>query len=191
MRVIDVVNDMLGTMGEAPLNSLSDAHAFKGAAQRVLNRVNNAVQARGWWFNRENFTGTPELNTGKIYLPTDTIGIRGTHIQRGRTLYDPVKGTDVFTEDQKLVLIRLVPFEDLPEVAASYIAAAAVSRFQSDYDGDSTKARELSGVAATTKALAEAEETRQAKANLIYSNDKLMTIKASIYRLGSTRLRMR
>lgn len=191
MRVIDVVNDMLGTMGEAPLNSLSDAHSFKGAAQRVLNRENRTIQSNGWWYNREVFTGTPELNTGKIYLPTDTIGIRGNYIQRGRVLYDPVEGTDVFTSPQTVVLIRLIQFEDLPEIAASHIASAAVARFQSDYDGDSTKSRELGMLAAANAANAQAEETRQVRANLITANDKLMTIKASVYRLGSTRLRMR
>jgi hypothetical protein len=183
MRIIDVVNDMLGTMGEAPLNSLNDSHNMKGAAQRILARFNKNIQAEGWWYNREKFTALPELNTGKIYLPSDTIGVRGDFIQRGRVLYDPAKGTDVFTQPQTFQLLRLVPFEDLPEIAAAYIAAAAVLRFQSDYDGDSTKTRELTLLAMAAKTEAKAEETRQVRGNLIWANPKLMEIKATAHRL--------
>lgn len=187
MRILDVVNDMLGTMGEVPLNSLSDPHSFKGAALRALNKHDRAIQARGWWYNKEVFVGQPELSTGKIYLPTDTIAVRTDKrklVQRGRTLYDTEKGTDIFTDAQTIVLIRLVPFEDLPESVAAYIAAVATHRFQIDYDGDSTKAAQLAQHIADTRSEARADDIRNSRANLIESNVRLQYIKSKVRQVG-------
>jgi len=180
MQIIDVVNDCLGSMGEAPLNSLSDPHRFRGAAQRTLERYNRRLQSRGWWFNRETLTLDPGALDSNIYLPGDTIAVRDLDTgvaQRGDRLYNLETGDYVFTAPVEVTLIRLVPFDEVPEVVAQYIAAAAVAKFQTLYDGDTAKARDLKEDRDIAQIEATAQETRESRANMIHSNLRLQRIK--------------
>lgn len=191
MEVLDVVNECLGTMGESPLNSLEDPHDFNGPAQNLLGKLNRSVQAKGWWFNRERIKLAPSALDGGIYLPGDFIAVRvprdphtgRSHrsiTQRGRRLYDVDGGTYTFTEPLEVDLIRLVPFEDLPEQAASHIAATTVLQFQSLYDGDTAKGRELQGRITGTDGTfiaLKSEEIRNAQPNLLESNYRLQRLK--------------
>lgn len=192
MLILDVVNEMLGTMGEAPLNSLNDSHTYLGAAQAKLAKMNSAVQSRGWWFNTEDLTLAPSALDSSIYLPGDYISVtvprdRTTGastrniVTRGRRLYDVTGGTYVFASPVRVYLKRLVPFEELPELAAQHIAAKAVLQFQSEYDGDTAKSRELRDRvegAEGTRLLLEREQTRNSQANMLESNVRLQRLKS-------------
>lgn len=193
MQKLNVVNDMLGTMGEAPLNSLTDSHEFRGSCLRVLDQVSRRVQARGWYFNREKKTLSPQPSNGHIVLSNDILEVRADPywtdsnltgvVKRGSRLYNTDGGTYVFDKDVDCILIRLVQFEDLPEVAAQHIAATAVASFQRSYDGDSTKTRQLTmesidqSTDQGTLLELRAEEIRQAKANMLRNNVPLQNIK--------------
>lgn len=181
MLTLDVVNECLGTMGEVPLNTLAEPHAFKGAILQLLTKYDKTCQATGWWYNRENLTLKLSALDNKIYLPGDTISVRPCNprvVQRGRVLYDTENATPVFTEDQDVVLIRRVPFDELPESVANYIGAKTVLRFQAVYDGDSQKTRELEGQLRLAYIELRADETRNTKANLIEANVRLQQIKS-------------
>lgn len=183
MLILTVVNNCLGTMGEAPLNAIDDPHPYRAACISILNTVNREFQARGWWFNREQLTLAVGALDSSIYLPGDTINVRTADrniVQRYRRLYNLDGGTYVFTEDQDVELVRLVPFEEAPELFAAYAAAETVIRFQKRYDGDSTKTRQLQDEQRDARIAVTAEETRQVKANLIESNVRLSYIKSSI-----------
>lgn len=183
MQTLTVINDCLGTMGELPLNAVDDPHPYRGACVSFLTKANRELQARGWTFNREQLTLQPSAIDSGIYLPGDTINVRAsvaTYVQRGRRLYDTSKGSYVFTKDVDVVLVRLVPFEDLPELFAAYVAAETVLRFQNRYDGDSTKTRRLEDERDAARREAGAEETRQVQANLIDSNARLSFIKSRV-----------
>lgn len=183
MQTLDVINEMLGTMGEAPINTLEDPHTFRGACLSTLTRVSRRIQAKGWWFNMETLTLPPSALDSTIYLPGDYISVRCPTrdvIQRGRRLYDLSVGSYAFTAAVDVTVIRLVNFQDLPETAAAHIAATAVVEFQSEYDGDTTKTRALkeriTGPDGTFAAI-NIEHTRDRKANLIQSNVGLMRLK--------------
>lgn len=183
MLILTVINNCLGTMGESPLNSVDDPHPYRGACVSILNTVNREFQARGWYFNREALTLQPSALDSGIYLPGDTINVRTKnrrHVQRYRRLYNTDGGTYVFTDPVDVTLIRLVPFEETPELYAAYAAAETVVRFQNRYDGDSTKTRKLEGERDDAKVQVMAEETRQAQTNLIDSNERLAYIKSRI-----------
>lgn len=183
MQLLTVINDALGTMGEAPLNAVDDPHPFRAAVVSILNTVNREFQARGWWFNRETLTLSPSGLDYGIYLPGDAISVRtdnANYVQRYRRLYNVVEGTYRFEKDVDVTIIRLIPFEQSPELFAAYAAAEAVMRFQKRYDGDSTKTRQLADERDRARIEANAEETRQVKANLIESNVRLTYIKSLI-----------
>lgn len=179
MQQLTVINDMIGLLGESRLASLEEPHEFKGSGLALLDEENRTCQARGWWFNSEKITLSPMLN-GRISLSGDTINVRTTTnkvTQRGRYLYDLENGTDIFTSPVDIKLIRLIPFESLPESAAAYIAAKAISRFQLLYDGDSLKQRVCYDREKTTGEAVNTEDIRNKRANMIFSNPRLMRLK--------------
>ena len=195
MQTLDVVNEMLGTQGFRPLASLTEPHAFRGAAQSTLTRVNRAIQAKGWWFNREPLTLQPSAVDSAIYLPGDTINVRhalAKYVQRGGRLYNTELGDYTFEASVDVILIRLIPFEDLPELAATHISATAVLEYQLNYDGDTAKTRKLEDRidkdGKGTLADLQSEEIRSSRVNLINSNARLQQLK-SITRAARSLLR--
>jgi hypothetical protein len=186
MLILTVINDMLGTMGEAPLNAIDDDHPYRAACVSILQRVNREFQAAGWWFNRETLTLQPGGLDSYIYLPGDTINVRtanAAYVQRYNRLYNTdAEGANpyVFDEEQVVEVLRLVPFEHTPELFAAHVAAEATLRFQKRYDGDSQKTRDLQREAMAARIAARAEETSQVKANLIESNTRLSYIKSLV-----------
>ena len=171
---------MLATMGEAPLASLEEPHTFKGAALTYLDRANRTTQARGWWFNTEDLTLQPMLN-GRINLANDIVAVRTSDpkiVQRGQYLYNLDGGTDIFTSSVDVTAIRVVPFENLPEVMSDYIGWCAAHTFQLNYDGDSTRTRELEGLKAASYVAARADDIRNKRINMIQSNPRLAVMHA-------------
>jgi tail tube protein len=181
MQTLDVINLMLGTMGELPLNSLEDSHALLPAMQGALDDANRRIQADGWWFNMEDVTLTPNPVDSALYLPNDCLSVRTDKynlVKRGNRVYNLTGGTYVFTQSQlKVELIREVAFEDLPEIAASYIAAVAILKFQTDYDGDTAKGRQLANEVQTTHIAINVAHTRSRKSNLLLTNYRLQNLK--------------
>lgn len=194
---LEVVNDCLAIMGEAPLNTIAEDHAFKTAAINVLNRNNRNVQAKGWWFNQELLTLSVNPTDNRIYLPNDTGSFivvdrtkRDEYAQRGRVVYNLTKGTDLFTvgDTLEVQLIRQLAFEDLPNTANAFIGRKSVLDFQLNYDGDQTKTRNLQMEvfgAPTTQGAMEtlglkgelmAEHIRNKRVNFIAQSERLSRV---------------
>lgn len=181
MQEITVVNAMLATMGESPLNSIEDPHAFRAACLSTLDSEDARIQAKGWWFNQEVVTMTPQTND-RIPLPGDAISVRTPArniVQRGRYLYDTDTGDYLFYAPVKIELIRRVPFGDLPESAAQYIKACSVVQFQTNYDGDTAKTRDLRIIEARTFAEINIDHIRNRRSNMIDSNVNLQRLKST------------
>lgn len=189
--ILDVVNDCLATLGEAPLNTLLEPHEFRGTAQRLLTKTNRRIQAPGWWFNTEAITFTPNP-TGQVVLPGDYLkwqsGVRSSDmlvrseakpwlVERGGRLYDTRTRSFVLTENVTGELVRELPFEQLPAVINDYVAAETVLKFQSNFDGDNSRRQELTQAWVLARTVANAENTRQLGVNFIYNNSRLSRIK--------------
>ena len=195
---LDVVNECLASLGEAPLNTLNEPHVFKSAAVQRLREANQRIQSRGWWFNMEAQTISPDPVFGKLQLAGDALkwqsGVRSRDtlirgkakpwiVQRGRFLYDTRNQTYVFTEDVTGELVREIPFEDLPQVVSDHIRAETVLKFQSGFDADTQRRQELTQSWQLSKLALQAEDTRQAGVNMIDNNVRLQRIKSVTRRL--------
>lgn len=171
MTELDVLNQMLGTLGEAPLQDADDEHPFLPAAKRRLDATSELEQATGWWFNRETVTLQPDPDTGFIYVPTDALSVNeftiGTLVQRGRRLYNTAETTYVVGVPVACNIVRKVAFEDLPRNMQTLVAAASVRKFNLDYDGDEHKLGESKLQEMQARAAVGAEEIRAIKANLL------------------------
>lgn len=151
LSTLDVVNDMIGTTGELPINSVDEGHPLVPAALRALATSSAREQAKSWWFNKELTDLVPDLN-GNIYLPNDTLRVDPqannlNYVQRGRRLYKPYEpsaGNKYFFRDKvRCWLVREIPFEDLPVPAQHVVSYAAQLDFLKAYDADQNKVQQL------------------------------------------------
>lgn len=181
---LDVVNACLAIMGEAPLNSLNEDHQYRDAAITLLDSNLTSVQAPGWWYNRESlyFAVSPEDN--RIYIPGDVDNVLFQDpalVARGRVVYNLDAGTDRFPSGYRVagLLIRTLSLDLLPVSIAKLIKMKTVLEFQTQFDGDSTKTRQLYlDVYGDAQRLglmgeAKAEDIRNARINMFNSNSRV------------------
>jgi hypothetical protein len=135
--VLEAVNLMLSTIGEAPVSTVENSGVLDAvAARQQLSVINREVQTRGWhWNTEENVTITPSHPDGFIILPSNTLRVDASDVdidavQRGNRLYDRKNRTYQFSRPVTVDLILLLPFEELPEAARFYITIRAARKFQ-------------------------------------------------------------
>lgn len=183
-KQLDVVNDMLGAMGEAGINSLVNAHPLATRGVNILRTSSAREQAKGWWFNTEIVELVP-ANDGRVILPEDILKIDPVqptlnYTQRGGYLYrlNTRRGEDPhkFTGPVEVQLVRLLDFEDLPTTAQDYISAAAQLDFVTDMDGDTTKIGELTKQKREAWLVLNSEHIRAVDANLLANPSTLATL---------------
>lgn len=180
---LDVVNECLALLGEAPLNSLDDEHPFVASARRQLRTASNREQAKGWWFNREQVTLSPDPQSNFIYVPEDTISVdpvsQWTHlVQRGRRLYDPLGAGYSIGKRVQVTLLRFIPFEELPPPAAAYISLCTQQDFQRGFDADRMKVEQILIDKREAYKTLRAEDIRNVGVNLLYRPSTLAKMNA-------------
>jgi len=135
---IESVNQMLGHIGEAPINSLADTAALPisaSTALTVLREVAKEVQTEEWHFNTITDYEPTIDGDGKLSLPSNTLFVDAVNstddlVQRGLYLYNRKDRTFVFSATVKVDLTTQLDWDDLPEVARRYITLRAARIFQ-------------------------------------------------------------
>lgn len=146
---LEAVNQMLAAIGESPVNRVTDSGNLDAAtALATLTNVSREVQAKGWHWNTDlSFTIVPDedgyLRLGASVLSVDTVGANEGDdlVQRGTRLYDRVNHTYEFENSVVVDQVVFLPFDELPEVARSYINIRASRRFQENHVGSETLSR--------------------------------------------------
>lgn len=169
---LEVVNSMLGLLGELPVNSITDPHTLIPAALAAITNQNALVQVDFWWFNVEYPTLIPQAGSGLVLVPEDAASVDSLTqyprlAVRGNRLYNLDDITDVFTQPLRVRLHRVLPFSDAPAIARAHIAAKAKLEFQTAYDGDGTKAQIIQQEIKETYIRLHSEHIRNAKANML------------------------
>jgi hypothetical protein len=135
---LEAVNIMLSSIGEAPVNSLTSGLVDAEMAETILNAVSRDVQSQGWHFNTEiDFTIAPNLTTGEINVPANTLRIDTTGedsgldlVMRGKRLYDRKNHTFKINKSIKLEMVVMLAFEEMPEAARRYCTLKSARMFQ-------------------------------------------------------------
>lgn len=144
---LSAINTMLSTIGEAPVNTVSDSGVVDAViARQILQSVSREVQARGWhWNTDKDFLLTPSFPEKEIALsPTtlriDTVGPdEGIDVVlRGTRLYDRRNHTYQFDNPITVDIVSMLEFDELPEIARQYIAVRASRIFQERVVGSET-----------------------------------------------------
>lgn len=173
---LDAVNIVLDNIGETAVNTLTGSLPIDASkARSVLAEVSRSVQTKGWHFNTEYRTMPPngdgEIVFGSDVVKADTYGSSSTInvVLRGRKLFNRNEGenTTVFTDNVKVVVVKLLDFADLPEAARYFITIRAARIHQQRSLG----AESISGFNAQDESIAwtqlRAHDEEQADHNML------------------------
>ena len=144
---LDAINQMLDVIGEAPVTTVDDTGLVDAAMARdLLRRVSREVQGRGWYWNTDKNvellpTSPPE---SQILVPVDALRLDPTDpsvdaVTRGNRLWDRANLTWSWSGAVRCTIVRLLPFEDMPEAARQYIGMRAARIFQDRRIGSETR----------------------------------------------------
>lgn len=151
---LTLVNHLLKTVGEAIVVTLETGHPSVTQAISALDGYNRDFQTKGWWFNRNRAVKLVPNNRGEITLPaeclefnitSDTLQYRTTaeksrYTQRGKYVYDTYLNTIEIGKGLTADMVILLDYEDLPQIAATYLKHLAAKEYYVDDDGDNQKA---------------------------------------------------
>lgn len=137
---LDAVNEMLGSIGQAPVASLAALNGDPAIARAHLTTMNRAVQLYGFTFNTDTDYALSPDTGGIIRVPTGTLRqdpmdpeqrlVARVHPDGYRAFWDLANHTWVMTEPVKFRLTWGYVFNDLPDSAKNYVTLAAARRFQ-------------------------------------------------------------
>tara|TARA_B100000003_G_scaffold203425_1_gene213919 strand:+ start:3477 stop:4085 length:609 start_codon:yes stop_codon:yes gene_type:complete len=145
---LDAVNDILNSIGQVAVDTLSKTNPDVSLALSTLRRVSREVQSEGWSFNFEYDVELPVNNTTKQVAVGDTyLFVDGTKdhpefdlIVRNGKLYDLVGQTDKFETDKvKVNRVLLQDLNQLPHYVIDYITARAAAMASTRMVGDPTQ----------------------------------------------------
>lgn len=172
------VNQMLRSIGETPVDTLSDSvPEDAGAALDFLRSVSRATQLEGWDFNTDTELPIDPDANGNIPLPANTLKVKSAAsrpdikvAQRGPRLYDRINRTFTFTETVLVDIVQMLPFEELPEAARQYIFLRAGQMFQQGNVGSASLDRFAQSNVALARQSLEASEADTGGYNFLTDN---------------------
>lgn len=142
MTELDAVNEMLGVIGEPPVNTLEVIENVDVAnALRILHKTSRYVQSKGWaWNTWASYLFNPDVYTNKIRWSDNILFLVGTdgtkYVQRDGYVFDVGNQTDIFEQPIEVTVIFYIDIENLLDPIAHYIVAKASRKFQNETLGD-------------------------------------------------------
>ena len=143
---LDAVNQMLSSVGQAPVTTLDLQNPEVAIVLTTLREVNKQVQSGGWVFNSERkYVLTPDSVTKEILFPTNALSIDTNFyehqsaydpVRRNGKLYDRLNHTFEWTTEIYADIIWFVAFEDVPPIVQNYIVARAARLSATKMIGD-------------------------------------------------------
>lgn len=141
MTELEAVNEMLLSIGQAPVNSLDVAGIRDVAiAQTTLDNVSRSVQLQGWHFNTDyEYELTPN-GSNNVLVPSNVLFIEPNDPSQDYVIRDNAGTLMLWDREDKTFTITVNPvkvdivwgfdFIDIPQYARNYIALRAARRFQ-------------------------------------------------------------
>ena len=163
---LSAVNAILGAIGQSPITSIANSQDNPEIAfiYNLLRDSNVDVQNEGWHFNTERHVKYTPDSDNKIAIGSDILKMDVTDgwskrhydvVKRNGYLYDKYDHTDDWdelTDGIDLDIVKLVSFEDLPEVFKRYIVYKASTRAATQLVGNPQLARLLAQQEALARA---------------------------------------
>ena len=146
---LPAVNEILASVGQAPVTTLDQTNPDVAIAYDTLLNVSREVQSEGWTFNTEEFYKlTPDTN-GEIVIANNILQIdlhdekdsQYESIRRNGKLYEKINHTYDWTtltgwDKVACDIVWLFDWVDLPRPIQDYIVAKAAAIVSSRIVGD-------------------------------------------------------
>lgn len=134
---LEAINICLSSMGEPSVNTVDDAGIDAQMASDLIDETARNVQLKGWHWNREVHTFSPDANTGSINLPNNIAKVDSTDgssnidvVQRGLRLFDRGTNSYSFSVPVTLECVVILPFDELPLSCKAFIAYESAMTLQ-------------------------------------------------------------
>ena len=164
---LSAVNAILGAIGQSPVTSINKTNPEIGFIYNILRDSNVDLQSEGWHFNTERHVKYTPQDVGgvqKIAIGSDILKMDVTDgwskrnydvVKRNGYLYDKYDHTDDWdelTDGIDLDIVRLISYEDLPEVFKRYVIYKAAVRAATQLVGNPQLAQLLAQQEALSRA---------------------------------------
>ena len=147
---LPAVNEILASVGQAPVTTLDQTNPDVAIAYDTLTNVSREVQSEGWNFNREEYVKfTPDVNEEILIANNilqidvhDEVDNQYEAIRRNGKLYDKVNHTYTWDSTKwssgvRCDVVYFFDWVDLPRPIQDYIVARAAAIVSSRIVGDS------------------------------------------------------
>jgi hypothetical protein len=194
MTKLEVINAMLATSGELPLNELDARHPAVASGLRILDQKTKSVQLNagaGFWFNTLDAYSLKVDVDGKVAVPADLIQFTcPTFPNRygvvAGYLWDNITDTDIIDSNVTVSAIRALAFEDCPVAAQDCIGYEAIKTYSRDFEGDMAKLADIKLDADKAWVYLRAQHIRESRANT-QRNPQIAQAMAGFARNSATR----
>ena len=143
---LPAVNEILASVGQAPVTTLDQTNPDVAIAYDALLNVSREVQAEGWTFNTEEFYElTPDTN-GEIVIANNILQIdlhdekdnQYEAVRRSGKLYEKINHTYDWSSWDKVAcdIVWFFDWVDLPRPIQDYIVARTAAIVSSRIVGD-------------------------------------------------------
>ena len=155
---LPAVNEILASVGQAPVTTLDQTNPDVAIAYDTLLNVSREVQAEGWTFNTEEYYPmTPDAN-GEIVIANNILQIdlhdekdnQYESVRRSGKLYEKINHTYDWTtltgwDTVRCDIVWFFDWVDLPRPIQDYIVAKAAATVSNRIVGDPQQFRILQG----------------------------------------------
>ena len=169
---LKAVNQILASVGQAPVTTLEQTNPDVAIAYDTLQQVSREVQAEGWTFNKEyHYPLTPDANN-EFVIPNNMLQIDLCNneyynrdkdpIRRDGKLYD--RNAHSFKWEQRIHFFDVTWFfdwDDLPPVIKDYITSRAATFMAMRTVGEAAQYQALQQQELYMRAMAMEYETQQ------------------------------
>lgn len=152
MTRLQAINKCLRAISEAPVSNLvSDQSLDVAIAEAELDQATMEFCQQGYWFNEDDGVQLTPNTGGEILIPENALTVDGSNattgigqarngltgsgnredrdiVPRGRRLWDRANRTFTFDSPVFARVVYLMPFEDLPAQAQTYVSSIAATR---------------------------------------------------------------
>jgi hypothetical protein len=162
MTKLDAVNNILASIGEAPVNSLSSGLPDAELAESFLDRENRRIQLMGWHCNTLNDYELSKNAANQFVLPDNTLKCDTVNPRSHRKtlttppphayinatmrrsdddtmwlMFDADNNTELWTNETTLTvrLVQFIEFANLTPALQIYVHASAAHKFQKSVMG--------------------------------------------------------
>lgn len=170
MSELETLNMLLRLIGSSPVNSLSTDHPDATNAITTMRRISRKAQRKGWWFNIDYGIDLSPNNRGEIRIGDDissAVFEDSNLVVRGNRVHDKVGQTAIFSGPVRVTrLVRVLAWDDLPDVMQEYCAYYAASEYVRDELEDPNKEQSLKETAAASLLDLKSQELSEAQYNI-------------------------